>query len=77
LLAELRAAARASLADYKAPDRLVLADSLPLTSMMKVDKRRLAEQAGSLPGTDAGSASHRPADPAHNGAKHTNGAHAS
>ncbi len=34
-----------SLADYKAPDRLVLVDSLPLTSMMKVDKRSLAERA--------------------------------
>jgi acyl-CoA synthetase (AMP-forming)/AMP-acid ligase II len=52
LLAELRELARASLADYKAPDRLVLVDSLPLTSMMKVDKRSLAgaaEQAASGP----------------------------
>jgi acyl-CoA synthetase (AMP-forming)/AMP-acid ligase II len=52
LLAELRELARASLADYKAPDRLVLVDSLPLTSMMKVDKRSLAgaaEQAASVP----------------------------
>jgi acyl-CoA synthetase (AMP-forming)/AMP-acid ligase II len=52
LLAELRDLARSSLADYKAPDRLVLVDSLPLTSMMKVDKRSLAgaaEQAASRP----------------------------
>jgi acyl-CoA synthetase (AMP-forming)/AMP-acid ligase II len=52
LLAELRDLARSSLADYKAPDRLVLMDSLPLTSMMKVDKRSLtgaAEQAAARP----------------------------
>ncbi len=49
LLAEVRAAVGAALADYKAPDRLVAVDALPLTSMMKVDKRALAdlwEQAG-------------------------------
>jgi len=45
LLTALRDLAHSSLADYKAPDRLVLTDSLPLTSMMKVDKRSLAEQA--------------------------------
>jgi acyl-CoA synthetase (AMP-forming)/AMP-acid ligase II len=45
LLEGLRALARTSLADYKAPDRVVVADSLPLTSMMKVDKRSLAEPA--------------------------------
>jgi acyl-CoA synthetase (AMP-forming)/AMP-acid ligase II len=45
LLAGLRETARASLADYKAPDRVVVVDRLPLTSMMKVDKRVLAEQA--------------------------------
>jgi acyl-CoA synthetase (AMP-forming)/AMP-acid ligase II len=45
LLAGLRAAARATLADYKAPDRVVVLDRLPLTSMMKVDKRALADQA--------------------------------
>ena len=45
LLAELRETARASLADYKAPDRVVVVDSLPLTSMMKVDKRALADRA--------------------------------
>ena len=37
-------AARASLADYKAPDRVVVLDRLPLTSMMKVDKRALADR---------------------------------
>jgi acyl-CoA synthetase (AMP-forming)/AMP-acid ligase II len=45
LLEALRALARSSLADYKAPDRVVLTDSLPLTSMMKVDKRSLADRA--------------------------------
>ncbi len=45
LLAGLRETAQASLADYKAPDRLVVTDSLPLTSMMKVDKRVLADRA--------------------------------
>ncbi len=34
-----------ALADYKAPDRLVVVDRLPLTSMMKVDKRALADRA--------------------------------
>jgi acyl-CoA synthetase (AMP-forming)/AMP-acid ligase II len=48
LLAELQESTRAALADYKAPDRLVLVDGLPLTSMMKVDKRSLAERAASL-----------------------------
>jgi acyl-CoA synthetase (AMP-forming)/AMP-acid ligase II len=45
LLASMRDLARSSLADYKAPDRLVVVDSLPLTSMMKVDKRSLADRA--------------------------------
>ncbi len=45
LLAALRETARASLADYKAPDRVVVVDRLPLTSMMKVDKRVLADRA--------------------------------
>jgi len=48
LLATLRSAARASLADYKAPDRIVVVDSLPVTSMMKIDKRSLADRAISL-----------------------------
>jgi acyl-CoA synthetase (AMP-forming)/AMP-acid ligase II len=45
LLRSLRASACRTLADYKAPDRVVVVDRLPLTSMMKVDKRVLAEQA--------------------------------
>jgi len=49
LLAELQSAARTSLADYKAPDRIVVVDDLPLTSMMKVDKQSLAERAASYP----------------------------
>ena len=44
LLADLRSAARHSLADYKAPDRVVVVDALPLTSMMKVDKRSLSAE---------------------------------
>ena len=42
LLSELRSLVTSTLADYKAPDRLVITDTLPLTSMMKVDKRALA-----------------------------------
>jgi acyl-CoA synthetase (AMP-forming)/AMP-acid ligase II len=49
LLAELRTMAGQALADYKAPDAVVIVDSLPLTSMMKVDKRALAEWAADLP----------------------------
>jgi len=45
LVVALREAACRTLADYKAPDRVVVVDRLPLTSMMKVDKRVLAEQA--------------------------------
>ncbi len=45
LLASLRERARTALADYKAPDRVVVLDHLPLTSMMKVDKRALADRA--------------------------------
>ena len=45
LLAGLRASAHRTLADYKAPDRVVIVDRLPLTSMMKVDKRVLADWA--------------------------------
>jgi acyl-CoA synthetase (AMP-forming)/AMP-acid ligase II len=43
--AELRAYCAERLADYKAPDALVLLDELPLTAMMKVDKRSLAAPA--------------------------------
>jgi acyl-CoA synthetase (AMP-forming)/AMP-acid ligase II len=45
LLADLRRFCREALADYKAPDRLVLVDTLPLTSVGKVDKRALSEDA--------------------------------
>jgi acyl-CoA synthetase (AMP-forming)/AMP-acid ligase II len=38
---ELGAWCRAHLADYKAPDRIVAVESLPLTSMMKIDKAAL------------------------------------
>ena len=41
----LRAHVAATLADYKAPDALVLVTELPLTPMMKVDPARLAELA--------------------------------
>jgi len=78
LLAELRAAARAALADYKAPDRLVVAERLPLTSMMKVDKRALAGLAEALTtgndDTDTAIGTDRPPP---DRPIHTNGAHAS
>jgi acyl-CoA synthetase (AMP-forming)/AMP-acid ligase II len=48
LLAELRDITRATLADYKCPDRLVVVDGLPMTSMMKVDKKSLAQRAVAL-----------------------------
>ena len=44
-LDELRAWCRDRIADYKAPDRLVLVDDLPVTAMMKIDKGALAERA--------------------------------
>jgi acyl-CoA synthetase (AMP-forming)/AMP-acid ligase II len=44
-LAELRAHCAAHLADYKSPDVLVVVDQLPLTPMMKVDKRALSDPA--------------------------------
>jgi acyl-CoA synthetase (AMP-forming)/AMP-acid ligase II len=40
-LDELRAWCRARLADYKAPDEMVVVDALPRTSMLKVDKLAL------------------------------------
>jgi acyl-CoA synthetase (AMP-forming)/AMP-acid ligase II len=46
----LRAHCAALLADYKAPDALVVVDELPLTPMMKVDPTRLAVLA--QPGVD-------------------------
>ena len=40
-LDDLRGLVRSRLADYKAPDRMVVVDELPLTAMLKVDKRAL------------------------------------
>jgi acyl-CoA synthetase (AMP-forming)/AMP-acid ligase II len=42
-LDELRDWCRRSIADYKAPDRLVLLDELPLNATHKVDKQALLE----------------------------------
>ena len=42
---ELRAWCRTRLADYKAPDRVVVLDDLPTTPMLKIDKRALSAQA--------------------------------
>jgi acyl-CoA synthetase (AMP-forming)/AMP-acid ligase II len=39
---DLRAFSRERLADYKAPDQLEIVDDLPMTSMLKIDKRALA-----------------------------------
>jgi acyl-CoA synthetase (AMP-forming)/AMP-acid ligase II len=44
-LAALRAHCAGQLADYKAPDALVVVDELPLTPMMKVDPVRLGDLA--------------------------------
>jgi acyl-CoA synthetase (AMP-forming)/AMP-acid ligase II len=54
LLSELRGLVASELADYKAPDRLVVVDSLPLTPMMKVDKQALATAAAAAVADDAG-----------------------
>jgi acyl-CoA synthetase (AMP-forming)/AMP-acid ligase II len=43
---ELKAWCKDRLADYKAPDHVRLVDDLPLTSMLKVDKRALADLVG-------------------------------
>jgi acyl-CoA synthetase (AMP-forming)/AMP-acid ligase II len=50
----LRAWCRDRLADYKAPDRLTVVDELPLTSMLKIDKRALAAQATPAPSSPEG-----------------------
>jgi acyl-CoA synthetase (AMP-forming)/AMP-acid ligase II len=42
---ELRAWCRAQLADYKSPDRVIIVEDLPITSMLKTDKRALAAHA--------------------------------
>jgi acyl-CoA synthetase (AMP-forming)/AMP-acid ligase II len=44
--ADLVSWCRDRLADYKAPDRVVVVDELPLTSMLKVDKATLRTRAG-------------------------------
>jgi acyl-CoA synthetase (AMP-forming)/AMP-acid ligase II len=43
---DLVAWCRDRLADYKAPDRVIVVDELPLTSMLKVDKATLRTRAG-------------------------------
>jgi len=50
-LTDVRAKVLAELADYKAPDQLVLLDALPLTPMMKVDKHALKQRAAALKST--------------------------
>jgi acyl-CoA synthetase (AMP-forming)/AMP-acid ligase II len=42
-LAELRAHVKGELADYKAPDELLVVDELPLTAMLKPDRIALRE----------------------------------
>ena len=49
LLEELRVWVRDRLADYKAPDDLVLVDDLPLTPMLKVDRIAVAADVASRP----------------------------
>lgn len=53
-LAELRRWVSSQLADYKAPDRLHIVSELPVTAMVKVDRRALAALAvgRAVPGTD-------------------------
>jgi acyl-CoA synthetase (AMP-forming)/AMP-acid ligase II len=43
---DIKAWCRSRLADYKAPDHVQVVDDLPLTSMLKVDKRALAAMVG-------------------------------
>jgi acyl-CoA synthetase (AMP-forming)/AMP-acid ligase II len=43
---DVKAWCRSRLADYKAPDHVRVVDDLPLTSMLKVDKRALASLVG-------------------------------
>lgn len=54
-LVELRAWIGTQLADYKAPDRLVVLTALPLTSMLKIDKVALGRQALATTDTRSGS----------------------
>jgi acyl-CoA synthetase (AMP-forming)/AMP-acid ligase II len=46
---ELREWCRRSVADYKAPDMVVVVDELPLTAVGKVDKRTLGDRARATP----------------------------
>jgi acyl-CoA synthetase (AMP-forming)/AMP-acid ligase II len=43
-LEDLRTFCKGALADYKAPDRLVVVDALPVTTVGKVDKQALARE---------------------------------
>jgi acyl-CoA synthetase (AMP-forming)/AMP-acid ligase II len=45
-LEDLRSWCRARVADYKAPDRLVVVEELPLTAMLKIDKGALTRALG-------------------------------
>jgi acyl-CoA synthetase (AMP-forming)/AMP-acid ligase II len=63
-LDELREWCRARLADYKAPDRVEIVADLPVTSMLKVDKARLLEQAETLEQENDGFAARSPVEPA-------------
>ncbi|MBV9041085.1 MAG: long-chain fatty acid--CoA ligase, partial [Acidimicrobiia bacterium] len=47
---DLKAWVRARLADYKAPDRIVVVDQMPMTSVGKIDKRALLDAVTSRPG---------------------------
>jgi acyl-CoA synthetase (AMP-forming)/AMP-acid ligase II len=47
-LAELRAHVSSQLADYKAPDHLVIVDEIPLTAMLKPDRVALRNRAASV-----------------------------
>ena len=59
-LEELRAHCRASLADYKAPDRLELVDELPVTPLGKIDTRALSALVAAGTGTPKEVARHEP-----------------
>jgi acyl-CoA synthetase (AMP-forming)/AMP-acid ligase II len=59
-LAGLRHLCGPRLADYKAPDRLVIVDQLPLTAMAKVDKRALSARLAEDPVSDAATSQTRP-----------------
>jgi acyl-CoA synthetase (AMP-forming)/AMP-acid ligase II len=46
---DVRAWCRAHIADYKAPDRIVIVDDLPVTAMLKIDKAALSALAAERP----------------------------